>query len=116
MGVNDVGAHLINHVLQTARQRTHELKLAHQRQLHIGLLGRCAEKMQAVNGFFGGVHSAVLGRGDMKGFPAACPLLAQQGGCAKGVAAVQRDGVVEDVKNSHDQAPLRLRFAALQWV
>ena len=116
MGVNDVGAHPIHHALQAARERVHELKLTHQRQWPLGLLGGGAEKVQTVNGFFGGVHSALLGRSDMKGLPTARALFAQQGGCAKGVAAVQRDGMVQNVKNSHDQARLTLRLTARQWV
>jgi hypothetical protein len=37
----------------------------------------------------------------MKGLPAQRPLLAQQGGRAKGVAAVQGDGMIENVKDAH---------------
>ena len=36
--------------------------------------------------------------------PAECALLPQDITGSKGVAAVQRDGVVEDVQDSHDSA------------
>ena len=38
----------------------------------------------------------------MKRLPAERPLFAQDGRGAEGVAAVQRDGVVENVKDSHN--------------
>ena len=62
---------------------------------------RASVETQAVDVLDVSRRLALLGRGQMKGFPAQRPLLTQDSRGAEGVAAVQRDGVVEDVEDSH---------------
>ena len=102
VGVNDVWPHLLGHLAQPARELPHELPLTKQRQA--GCRARCsgsAIEAEVVNGLQGLFGNALLGGREVKGLPAQRPLLAQQGGSAKRVAAVQGDGVVENVKDSH---------------
>ena len=65
-----------------------------------------AVEAQAIHVVERGGCFALLGRGEVEGFPAQGALFAEQGGGTEGVAAVQRDGMVEDVQDaSHAASP-----------
>ena len=74
--------------------------------------GRRAVEVPAVHRLvFGRRRRGVLRAGQVEGLPAQLALLAQQGQRAEGVAAVQRDRVIQDVKDSQQSSwrlePLR---------
>ena len=105
MGVDDVGLDLAGDFFQAPAQCLHQGDFAAHRQVSQQPgAARRAVKMQAIDVFFSGLGRALLGRGDVKRLPAQRALLAQQRRRAKGVAAVQRNGVVENVQDAqgHD--------------
>ncbi len=100
MGVQHVRLHAARHFQQARLGGLHERVLGQAGQPGAGGRGR-AEEVPPVHGFFRAAGGAVLGAGEVEGVPAQPALLAQQGQRAEGVAAVQGDGVVQDVEDAH---------------
>ena len=96
--VQDGRAQLFGYLLQAALKLAHQRKLAHSRQAARGGC-RCTVKLPAIDLFFQRLGAAVFRAGEVEGFPAAPALLAQQRQGTKGVPAVQRNRVVEDVQD-----------------
>ena len=67
---------------------------------------RTAVEIEAIDLFVGRCAVALLGRREVEGLPAEGALLPQDRRGAEGVAAVQGNGVVEDVEDAHLEAHL----------
>ena len=106
--MDDVGLGFAGDLLDAFSKLSHQRHFAKDRQ-------RCQEsrsgfgpvEAQAVNIFEWSADLALLGGGEMEGFPAQGPLFPEQRSGTEGVAAVQRNGVVEDVEDAHHPAFLR---------
>jgi hypothetical protein len=61
-------------------------------------------EMPAIHLLLKGVTRALLGRGQMIGLPAQAALFPQDRNSAEGVAAMQGQGVIENVENTHQAA------------
>jgi len=95
VGVDEVGLKLVDELVDAARGEAHLRN-------EPGALGRQrAVKAQAISLFHLDCREALLRRGQVKRLPAQRALLAQDGRGAEGVAAMQREGVVEDVEDAH---------------
>jgi hypothetical protein len=111
--VQDVRLDLRDDLGQAPGQAVDHLFLVQHRQFgQRSARGRGAVEVQAVDGFFQIVAGMLLGAGHMEGFPAERALLAQDRAGAEGVAAVQRDRVVEDVQDTHHAPSISLRRKA----
>ena len=61
-----------------------------------------AIKVPPIDVFFRDLISALFGAGQMECFPTQRALFFEDGNRPKSVAAVQRDGMVEDVEDAHN--------------
>ncbi len=101
MGMDDVRANFPRDFFQAGFELLHQAPV----RLTTGQAGqapsgdRGAVEVQAIDVFERRCGFALLGRGEVKGLPAQRALLAQERRGAEGVAAVQRNRVVEDVED-----------------
>ena len=110
VGVQHVRLDLRDDLGQAPGESVDDFLLAQHRQFRQRALRfRGTEEVQAVDRLFQHVAGMLLGAGDVEGFPAERALFAQDRAGTEGITAVQRDRVVEDVKDAHDsETPLLL--------
>jgi len=99
MRVQHIGLQLARELLQPRLGGTHQAQLVDAGGPRFG--HRAAVEAQAIDVLDVSRYLALLGRGQVKRLPAQRTLLTQDGRSAEGVAAVQRNGVIEDVEDAH---------------
>jgi len=101
VGMDDVRADFAGDFFEPGLESLHQGEFLENRQIcERTFRQRCTIEAQAVDFLERCGVFALLGRGQVEGLPAQPPLFAQQCGGTEGVATVQRDGVVEDVKRA----------------
>src|SRR5688572_32524607 len=105
MGLNDVRFFHRHDFADPLAQRLNDRELIEHGKLRerSARLGRAIEA-QAVVLFDGRSVPSMLRARDVRRLPAELALLAQDRGAAEGVAALHRQGVIEDVENSRTHA------------
>lgn len=116
MGVDDIRLKFLRQAQQTALGRPHERPLIEHRQPagDARWLRRTVE-MQAIRRFFRHRTVDLFWTRQVIRLPAQIALLAQDVGAAKGVAGVQRQGMVENVQDAHVKLlKIKIVIASLQ--
>ena len=106
MRVQKLRPDLSRDCVQPARKRAHHHDLRHRRQSRQPLAGeRCAEEMPAVYGLFQALGAILPRTGEMSRFPPEPLLLLQYRQGTERIAAVQRQRMIEDMKDTQLKLP-----------
>lgn len=105
MGKEDVGLDFGNDLVQPRFRRCHLGVFAQHRQA--GTADRRRTVGPSIDEFLRLIRLGMKWSGQMMRFPAQAALFGQQRQAAERIAALQRDGMVEDVQDTHTEIPRR---------
>ena len=113
MSMENIRLDLFDNLVQPVFRISDQHQLLRHRQAGKRTIHRgCAKKRPAIDLLLRNIRTRMFGRGQVEGFPAERALLLQDGQGPEGVAALQRDRMVQDVENSHRRQPV-FRMGAL---
>ncbi len=100
--MKDIGTESMDERFQAGPGGGHLMPLSGQRYTGYSLIGdRCSVEVPTIDNFLGCMRFGVAWRGQVMGLPASCPLGPQNSQGSKDVAALLRQGMVENMENTH---------------